>query len=58
MTVERLAYSPAEVADALGVSLSSVYRLLAAGRLKSVRVQPQLVRVPVWAVAEYLEGAS
>jgi excisionase family DNA binding protein len=44
--VERLLLRPAEAAEALGVSRSRAYELIAAGELPSVRVGGS-VRVPV-----------
>lgn len=36
--VTRLGYTPAEVADKLGISRQQVYRMLTAGDLESFRV--------------------
>jgi excisionase family DNA binding protein len=36
--VERLAYSPAEVATAFGLSRKAIYRAIAAGELRAARV--------------------
>lgn len=36
--VERIAYSPAEAADALGVTRQTVYALIARGELKRYKV--------------------
>jgi excisionase family DNA binding protein len=57
VTPERKAYSPAEVADLLGVSTRTVQRLLAERKLKWVPVQ-RLRRIPEWAITEYLEQAA
>jgi excisionase family DNA binding protein len=36
VTVEKLTHSPAEAAQALGVSRETIYRLLARGKLRAV----------------------
>ena len=46
MPVERLLYRPAEAADAIGVSRSRMYELIASGEIPSVLVGGTL-RVPV-----------
>lgn len=61
-TAEKL-LPAAEVAEALNVSLTAVYRLVRSGDLPSHRfgkgkVRPRGVRIPQSAVVEYLSGAS
>lgn len=36
--VDRLAYSPAEAAEAIGISRAKLYELLEAGELRSVKI--------------------
>jgi excisionase family DNA binding protein len=57
VTPERKAYSPAEVADLLGVSTRTVQRLLDSGQLAFVKVQSRR-RIPAWAVDAFLEKAA
>jgi excisionase family DNA binding protein len=42
--------SPREIADRLDVSVSTVHRLIASGRLPAVHPTPRIVRVPSSAV--------
>lgn len=37
------------------VSLMTVYRLVESGELRSIRVGPKTIRIPIAAVAEYEE---
>ena len=55
--MDRLLLKPAEVADAIGVSRTRVYELLAGGTLPSVRVG-RSVRVPVDRLREWVKGTS
>lgn len=50
---KRLAYRVDEVADLLGVSLSTVYRAIKAGQIKTVKVSSTYV-IPVSVVDELL----
>ncbi|MGE3273851.1 MAG: helix-turn-helix transcriptional regulator [Vicinamibacterales bacterium] len=50
---ERLMLRPVEAADAIGVSRSKVYELIAAGEIPSIRVGG-CVRVPVAALQEWI----
>lgn len=50
---KRLAYRVDEVADLLGVSLSTIYRAIKAGQIKTVKVSSTYV-IPVSAVNELL----
>lgn len=43
-----------EAAQYLGLGRSKVYELIASGRLKSVKLD-NARRIPVWAVAEFLD---
>ncbi len=53
MATERLAYRPAEVGEAIGVSRSKAYELIAAGEIPSVKVGG-CVRVPVAALQAWI----
>ena len=60
MAVERILYRPSEAAEAIGVSRSRVYELIASGEIPSIKVG-SVRRVPVrelleW-VAQRAEGA-
>lgn len=57
--VERLAYSPAEAAKALGISRAKLYQLLDAGALASVRLDRRRLIRPSALVAllDSLEAA-
>lgn len=50
---DRLMLRPAEAGDAIGVSRSKVYELIAAGKIPSVRVGG-CVRVPVDALKAWI----
>lgn len=51
-------YTPAEVADELSVSASTVLRLIHHGRLPSVRVSERIYRIPVPAFERFRSGAE
>ena len=51
---ERLLLKPAEAADAIGVSRSRAYELIADGTLPSIRLGSS-VRVPVSALREWID---
>lgn len=53
--VERIAYSPSEAAEALGVTRQHVYNLMAAGRLRSVKLG-RCRRIPASALDALLDG--
>jgi excisionase family DNA binding protein len=59
--MERLLLRPVEAAEAIGISRSKIYELLASGELPSVRIGAS-VRVPVEAlrawIAEQLDDAG
>jgi excisionase family DNA binding protein len=46
--------SPAQVAEMLGVSRSTVLRLLRSGTLTSIRVGPRTIRVPAGALDAFI----
>ena len=50
----RVLLTPAEAAQALGISRSKLYELLRAGTLESVRID-RLRRIPIQALHEYVE---
>lgn len=50
-------YSPAEVAEALSVSTSTVLRLIHDGRLPAVRVSERIYRIPLPAFERFQSGA-
>ena len=52
--MERLLFTPEEVAEMLSLGRSTIYVLMASGSLGSVRVG-RARRVPVTAVREYVE---
>ena len=49
----RLAYRPTEVADALGIGRTVVYRLIKEGRIRTLRVGTRIV-VPREAILDFL----
>ncbi len=53
--IDRLLLRPAEAADAIGVSRSKAYELIANGTLPSVRIGTSGVRVPVAALREWID---
>jgi excisionase family DNA binding protein len=48
--------TPKQVADALGIHLNTVYRLIATGDLTAVRVGPKLLRVNRNELNSYMKG--
>lgn len=52
--VERLCYRPSEVAEALGISRSRCYELLAAGVIPSLRLGNS-IRVSATALREFVD---
>ena len=54
MTNEVL--TPAEVAKALSVSLATVYKLIADGEIKAVRIGPKLLRIDKQQLNNFLKG--
>lgn len=47
-------YSPAEVADILGVSDTHVHTLIGRGQLQAVRVSPRVTRIPYGSLASII----
>ena len=56
-TSEKRSYSVAEVAQILGVSKRSVYKLCSSGELKSVRIGTKL-RISKKSFDEWLDGVD
>ena len=56
-TPEKRSYSVAEVAEILGVSKRSVYKLCSSGELKNVRIRTKL-RISKKSVDEWLGGVN
>ena len=59
--MERLAYRPREVAEVLGLPLSTVYDLIHRHVLRAVNIKKPgarrgLVRIPADAIQEFLSG--
>jgi len=52
-TISPRLYTPAEAAEALGISRSKLYQLLAAGRLESIRIGA-CRRIPVDALEQFI----
>ena len=52
--VERILYRPAEAAEAIGISRSRIYELIARGETPSIRVGG-VVRVPVANLQEWVD---
>lgn len=57
MPVERILYRPSEAAEAIGVSRSRMYELLASGEVPSIQVG-HVKRVPVDKLREWVERHS
>lgn len=53
----RFALSPEEAAEALGVGRTTIYELLASGRIASIRVGRRRL-VPIWAIDAFLGSPS
>lgn len=56
MTVERRALSPAEVANATGLDVRSVYRLMESGELEYLQVLPRKRLVSMRMLDAFLAG--
>lgn len=54
--VERLYYTPREVAEVLGISDDAVLRLVRKGDLPAFRVSPRIIRIPIIAFDRWREG--
>lgn len=57
MENERLALTVGEAAEALGISTSFAYKLVARGVLPSVKLGVRKTVVPVRALCDYLDAA-
>jgi excisionase family DNA binding protein len=55
--VTKLAYTPYEAADALGISRNLLYQLIGSGQLHSVKAGGRRL-IPASAIAEFLSGAA
>jgi excisionase family DNA binding protein len=44
---KRLLVRPAEAADLIGVSRSTMYALIASGAVRSVRIDGRMIRIPL-----------
>jgi excisionase family DNA binding protein len=53
-TTQRLLLRPTEAADAIGISRSKAYALIASGEIPSIRIGGS-VRVPVAALNEWID---
>lgn len=56
--VRPVAYTTEQAADALGVSRSTVQRLIADGRLRTVRLGARVVRIPRIALDELVSPTT
>lgn len=54
-SLDRLALSPEQVAQALGISVFTLYKLLHAGRIRHVRVGRRIL-IPIAALEAFLNG--
>lgn len=52
----KMFYSPAEVARELGISPTTVLRLIHAGRLPAIRVSERIYRIPSASYEKYMSG--
>lgn len=50
MNLEKKYCSPLEAAEILGISRTTVYRLIAAGKIPGRRLSPRTVRIPLEAL--------
>lgn len=57
MTIEKMAFSIDEAAEALGLSSSAVKEVIYAGQIKIVRVGRRVL-IPRWALTEFLNDAE
>jgi excisionase family DNA binding protein len=53
--VDRLAYRPSEAARALGVSVTTVQRMIREGRLVTVDTGTRRIVIPRWSLEELLQ---
>jgi len=54
--MDRLYYTPREVAEALAVSDDAVLDLIDRGELPALRVSPRIIRIPIAAFDLWREG--
>ncbi|UZX15689.1 helix-turn-helix domain-containing protein [Thermus sp. PS18] len=54
-SLDRLALSPEQVAQALGISVFTLYKLLHTGRIRHVRVGRRIL-IPIAALEAFLNG--
>ncbi len=54
--MDRLYYTPREVAEALAVSDDAVLDLIDRGELPALRVSPRIIRIPIVAFDLWREG--
>jgi len=55
-TLDRLYYTPREVAEILAISDDAVLRLIRSGDLPSFRISPRIIRIPIIAFDRWREG--
>jgi excisionase family DNA binding protein len=54
--MERLYYTPREVAQILGISDDKVLQMVNAGEMPGLRVSPRITRIPIAAFDRWREG--
>jgi len=54
--MQRLYYTPREVADILGISDDKVVQMVNAGSMPGLRVSPRITRIPIAAFDLWREG--
>lgn len=54
--LQKLAYTPDEAADALGMSRRSVFKEIAAGRLEARKPTPAKTIIPTESLKAWLDG--
>lgn len=54
--MDRLYYTPREVAGILGISDDTVLELVNAGAMPGLRVSPRITRIPIAAFDQWREG--
>lgn len=56
--IDRRFYTPAEAAQQLGVSSTTVMKLIHGGRLPAVRVSERIYRIPIPAFERFASGEA
>jgi excisionase family DNA binding protein len=56
-SVPKLAYTPHEAAEALGISRNLLHQLIGSGQLRSIKAGSRRL-IPASAIAELLSGAA